>query len=269
MQFTTSTIAAILLHTAPIFAATHKVNVGGNKQLTFTPTSVTAAVGDTVQYVFQDQNHTVTAGSPNAGCQPSGQFNSGFVPVPATGGGAQTTFSVQVQNTQPITVYCAQAQHCQVGMVMVINPSTTVSLAPFFPSVHLFLTFPPPQGATSLKAYTKLCAGAKTNTPAQGVNGGTLANPPAATTSTTGTTAAKGAKGAKGGKGGKKGGKKAAGAAGATGAGAGAASGAASGAGAGAGAGAATGGAAKGAAGAAGGAAPCAKGKKTARLLRA
>lgn len=69
---------------------------------------------------------------------------------------ALPSFSVQIKNTQPITVYCAQAQHCQVGMVMVINPSAT--------------------GTTSLAAYQARCAAAKANTPAKAVNGGTLAN---------------------------------------------------------------------------------------------
>jgi hypothetical protein len=69
---------------------------------------------------------------------------------------ALPSFSVKVANTQPITVYCAQAQHCQVGMVMVINPATS--------------------GASSLAAYQAKCAAAKTNTPAKTVSGGTLAN---------------------------------------------------------------------------------------------
>jgi hypothetical protein len=66
------------------------------------------------------------------------------------------SFTVAIKNTQPITVYCAQAQHCQAGMVMVINPTQS--------------------GATSLGAYQALSAKAKTNTPAKAVTGGTLAN---------------------------------------------------------------------------------------------
>src|ERR1700760_1403777 len=115
-------IIVAMLQASSALAATHNVNVGGNKQLIFTPTTVNAAAGDTVQFTFLDQNHTATAGNPNQGCKPSGQFNSGFVNV-AANAGTKPTFSVAVQNTQPITVYCAQAQHCQVGMVMVINPT--------------------------------------------------------------------------------------------------------------------------------------------------
>jgi plastocyanin len=123
-----------LLQSSLALAATVNVNVGGNKQLIFSPNTINANAGDTVKFTFLDQNHTVTAGNPNAGCQPSGQFNSGFVPV-ANNTNAKPSFSVAVANTNPITVYCAQAQHCQVGMVMVINPTSTVSYAVY--STHI------------------------------------------------------------------------------------------------------------------------------------
>jgi plastocyanin len=115
-----------LLQASMALGATYNVKVGGNQQLTFSPTTVKAVAGDTVNFQFLDQNHTVTAGSPTQGCKPSGQFNSGFVPIPA-GTAGKATFKVAVTNSNPITVYCAQAQHCQVGMVMVINPTATVS----------------------------------------------------------------------------------------------------------------------------------------------
>jgi len=161
-MYISKTTVAFLLQSGASLAAVVNVNVGGNQQLTFSPQQVKAAAGDTVRFTFLDQNHTVTSGNPTQGCKPSGKFNSGFVPV-AANQGTKPTFDVAVQNTQPITVYCAQAQHCQVGMVMVINPTAT--------------------GATSVNAYKALSAKAKTNTPAQGVNGGTLKNAqPAATT---------------------------------------------------------------------------------------
>ncbi|TLD38101.1 Siderophore iron transporter [Venturia nashicola] len=204
MHFAKSAAFA-LMQSASVLAATKQVMVGPNGGLTFSPNTVTAAVGDTVQFMFVSQNHTVTSGNPNAGCTPNGLFNSGFVPAPgsaAAGAAAAApakagkgknnkmirgenaiyldpraaalpSFSVQVKDTNPITVYCAQAQHCQVGMVMVINPSTT--------------------GATSLAAYQAKCAAAKANTPAKSVNGGALANlikTPAAGTAKAGTNAA-------------------------------------------------------------------------------
>ena len=122
-----------MLQASSALAATHNVNVGGNKQLIFTPTTINAAAGDTVQFTFLDQNHTATAGSPTNGCQPASPllFNSGFVPVNANATGAKPTFSVAIKNTNPITVYCAQAIHCQSGMVMVINPTASVRTLPY------------------------------------------------------------------------------------------------------------------------------------------
>lgn len=120
-------VIVAMLQASSALAATHNVNVGGNKQLIFTPTSVKAAAGDTVRFTFLDQNHTATAGSPSAGCQPANpvQFNSGFVPV-AANATTKPTFDVAVTNALPMTVYCGQAAHCQSGMVMVINPAPVV-----------------------------------------------------------------------------------------------------------------------------------------------
>ena len=36
------------------------------------------------------------------------------------------SFTIAVNNTAPIWVYCAQAKHCQAGMVMAINVNATV-----------------------------------------------------------------------------------------------------------------------------------------------
>jgi len=164
----------IIAFASGAFAANHNVAVGQNNGLTFTPSTVTAAVGDTVTYQFLTQNHTVTSGSANVGCSPDGKFYSGFVPVTAAAAAKSNkmvrglnnvfdlekranspTFTVAVTNTQPQVVYCSQAQHCQSGMVMVINPSTS--------------------GATSLSQVQAAASKAKTNVvPKTGVSGGTL-----------------------------------------------------------------------------------------------
>jgi plastocyanin len=158
--------SAVLSFVSAALAANHNILVGQGGGLTFTPQTVNAAVGDTVTYTFLTQNHTVTSGTPNQGCTPDGTFNSGFIPVPSAGANAnanananggnaaktkgnfairglnnvfdaraaleerqntQPNFVVKVTNTQPQVFYCAQAQHCQVGMVGVINPSNSVS----------------------------------------------------------------------------------------------------------------------------------------------
>jgi plastocyanin len=172
--------SAVLAFISAASAANFNVLVGQNGQLTFTPQTVQAAVGDTVTYTFLTQNHTVTSGTPGQGCAPDGTFNSGFIPIPSAGAAAaapaassaagattgktgkagkagkaarakgnfvvrgmnnvfdargaleerqntQPNFVVKVTSTQPQVFYCAQAQHCQVGMVGVINPSANVS----------------------------------------------------------------------------------------------------------------------------------------------
>jgi plastocyanin len=115
-----------LFYTSPILCILYNVNVGGNQQFIFTPTTVRAIPGDVVQFTFLDLNHTVTSGDPfGEGCTPSYVFNSGFIPV-SNSTNSKPTFSVVITNTLPIPVYCAQAQHCQNGMTMVINASLDV-----------------------------------------------------------------------------------------------------------------------------------------------
>jgi hypothetical protein len=41
----------------------------------------------------------------------------------AAANGTPPSFTVAIQDTKPIAVYCAQAAHCQMGMVMMINPA--------------------------------------------------------------------------------------------------------------------------------------------------
>jgi len=105
----------------------HTVVVGGT-DLVFQPPNITAQVGDTITFQFMQKNHTVTQSSFASPCQPIGQnatsgttgFDSGFMPVAAN---ATTfpTYTIQVNNTTPIWVYCKQANHCPSGMVFAVN----------------------------------------------------------------------------------------------------------------------------------------------------
>lgn len=105
------------------------VTVGANGAKTFAPEKVTAAVGDVVQFQFAGGNHTVTQSTFAEPCQPIAQhssnvtgFHSGFQPAAASSTtGMTSTFSILVNNTTPIWVYCAQGMHCEGGMSMVIN----------------------------------------------------------------------------------------------------------------------------------------------------
>ena len=99
-----------------------------NNTLTFSPDNIKVAAGSMVQFQFLAGNHTVTQSTFDQPCQPIGQhsnvtgFHSGFMPVAAGANtGSIPTYTIMVNNTTPIWVYCAQGKHCQAGMSMVIN----------------------------------------------------------------------------------------------------------------------------------------------------
>jgi plastocyanin len=112
--------------------STIEVIVGGpNGNLSFTPSRVSAAPGQTVKFTFQVKNHTVTQSSFNAPCMPLTDttgtkvgFDSGFFPV-AAGTTDFPTWSLTVNDTSPIWAYCRQAGHCGSGMVFAINSDET------------------------------------------------------------------------------------------------------------------------------------------------
>ena len=103
------------------------VLVGGTA-LTFTPNSVIANPGDVIQFQFAARNHTVTQSLPNTPCRPvegaagvAPGVNSGFIPFDGGASGMVGTFNVPVMSASPMFLYCAQAMHCQQGMVMTVN----------------------------------------------------------------------------------------------------------------------------------------------------
>lgn len=109
----------------------HQITVGQNG-LAFNPPSITAAVGDTVTFVFYAKNHTVTQSAFATPCTPlqnnaTGQvgFDSGFVPVAANATN-NPAWTIQVTNaTAPIWFFCRQTGHCGQGMVGAINAPTS------------------------------------------------------------------------------------------------------------------------------------------------
>jgi hypothetical protein len=54
----------------------------------------------------------------------SNGFNSGFKPV-GTDATTFPTYTVRVNDTTPVWVYCAQSSHCSSGMVFAINAPAT------------------------------------------------------------------------------------------------------------------------------------------------
>ncbi|KAJ2916918.1 hypothetical protein MD484_g3485, partial [Candolleomyces efflorescens] len=99
----------------------HRILVGADGQLAYSPANITAAVGDTVVFEFRPKNHTVTQSSFHNPCAPlEPGFKSGFQPVAADTTDFPT-FRLQINDTAPIWGYCGQVNHCQSGMVFSIN----------------------------------------------------------------------------------------------------------------------------------------------------
>ncbi|KAI0345196.1 hypothetical protein BDW22DRAFT_1326168 [Trametopsis cervina] len=105
------------------FAAQFNVTVGGPGILKFDPPTVNASVGDVVLFTFKQSNHTATQSTFDNPCAlaPNG-FDSGFVPVSDAETGPFPAAQFIVEDTNPVWVYCRQANHCKQGMVFAINP---------------------------------------------------------------------------------------------------------------------------------------------------
>jgi plastocyanin len=98
-----------------------------NGSKTYSPSDIKANVGDMVQFQFAPANHTVTQSTFDNPCTPISNIMknvtgiySGFMPVKATDT-TTPTYTIMVNSTTPMWLYCSQASHCQAGMVMVIN----------------------------------------------------------------------------------------------------------------------------------------------------
>ncbi|KAJ7786457.1 hypothetical protein B0H16DRAFT_1670558 [Mycena metata] len=112
-----------------VVGKTWDVQVGGpNGELTYTPEALSAAPGDSVVFHFNPKKHTVSQSAFATPCGlKDGGFHSGFVPVAANSTvDTRPTFSVLVNDTTPVWVYCGQASgtpasHCGAGMVFSIN----------------------------------------------------------------------------------------------------------------------------------------------------
>jgi plastocyanin len=106
----------------------HDVQVGGaNGALVFQPEAISANPGDQVVFHFHPKNHTVTQSSFASPCGPKdGGIESGFMSVAANTTDNFPTYTITVNDTQPVWVYCRQAantpaSHCGQGMVFAVN----------------------------------------------------------------------------------------------------------------------------------------------------
>jgi plastocyanin len=98
----------------------HSVSVG-NGALAYSPDTITAAVGDTIEFHFFAPLHSVAQGNFSTPCTPTPNgFFSGDIST--SSGENVDVFTVTVNDTNPIWFYCVIPTHCQLGMSGVINP---------------------------------------------------------------------------------------------------------------------------------------------------
>jgi plastocyanin len=116
---------AALAPVLSVLAEDHLILVGAGGSLTYSPSNITAAQGDTVTFQFQAKNHTVTQSTFASPCTiqttPAQGIDSGFQNVDNTSS-TVPEWSFTVDNaTTPLWFFCAQVGHCQKGMVFSVN----------------------------------------------------------------------------------------------------------------------------------------------------
>ncbi|KAF2669717.1 Cupredoxin [Microthyrium microscopicum] len=142
----------------------------GQNGFTFSPDTLTAAVGSRIVFQIYPGDHSVTQGDFSTPCQSNSTgFNSGF--INSNSGPAAQAFTITVNSTDPIWFYCAQVTHCQSGMVGVINP---------------------PSSGQSLSDYKSAAAKSSGSSKPANVQGGVLGSPPASGSSASASPTPKG-----------------------------------------------------------------------------
>lgn len=103
--------------------------MAGQPALKYYPDNIKAAPGSMVQFQFWAGNHTVTQSDFDHPCTPIHQVNSSIAGIwssymPVAAGASKKeipVFTVMINDTKPIWIYCSQGKHCSAGMSMVIN----------------------------------------------------------------------------------------------------------------------------------------------------
>jgi len=171
-----SVLASLLMGAAVTAQTVHVVSVSdlSGKLLQFSPDNLKAAVGDMVQFQYRGGNHTATQSTFDQPCQPIAMNSpstvgifSGFQPV-AAAQGKIPVFTIMVNDTKPIWLYCSQGKHCQGGMTMVINENTAAN------------------SSRSLANFRALAKDAAVNLPGTAVSGGAATAIPSGSATGTG-----------------------------------------------------------------------------------
>ncbi|KIW06244.1 hypothetical protein, variant [Verruconis gallopava] len=143
------------------------VDVGSSGDV-FSPNSVTAKDGDIVQFNFHG-THSVVQSDFSSPCSSTSNtaINSGTL--------SSGAFSVKINSTDPIWIFCGYARHCQSGMTMVINP---------------------PSSGDTLEAYTQAASSSGRSQSPSNVQGGIVGDASAFGTDSSSSSASASASGA-------------------------------------------------------------------------
>ncbi|KAE9380878.1 hypothetical protein N431DRAFT_136549 [Stipitochalara longipes BDJ] len=120
-------LISVLALAACVNGVPHIIDVGKQGSLSFSPNSLSADVGDTLEFHFYSGSggHSVVSSTLEKPCVPDGTFFSGYQAADTTG---DTTFVVNVTSLDPIWFYCSLGSHCQAGMSGVVNPPAGVTI---------------------------------------------------------------------------------------------------------------------------------------------
>ncbi|KAL9013418.1 MAG: hypothetical protein Q9173_001894 [Seirophora scorigena] len=158
----------------------HKITVGGEAGLVFSPSSLMAAPGDMVEFTFMSQNHTVTQSTfPKPCLKMQGGADSGFLPNPNNTISPPPSYILQVKDTKPAWFYCKQKQptsHCGKGMTFSINPTADKSHEMF---MQMAIQQNGTAGATAMTgSMTSMAATSIVTAPSPPLEISTSASPP-------------------------------------------------------------------------------------------
>lgn len=98
----------------------------------FVPSSVNASIGDTILFLFESGNHSVTQSTFDNPCSPlSNGFDSGYEPNIDNTVNPTPNYTISVTSTGSEWFYSKQGSECESGMVFALNPTNTQSFSTF------------------------------------------------------------------------------------------------------------------------------------------
>ncbi|KAL6697983.1 hypothetical protein J3F84DRAFT_257606 [Trichoderma pleuroticola] len=105
------------------------IKITATSDNTFDPSTIKAADGDVLEFIFEPKNHSVVAGDYRYPCSPmelGTGFFSGFFAT--SSGENDKVFRVEINGTDTIPFYSSQGNECAGGMVGIINPKGNQTL---------------------------------------------------------------------------------------------------------------------------------------------